>query len=143
MSRSVDLPINFRKYKVMDISTQRTCFIAPLTISGKVIRKVDFLKFLWFTFSIDLKWHANFKDLMTKASQRFFLLRNLRKSNCDEISTKRAYHTCTSIRPVYFMLFPCLQCSFSPFHLLQKLFRAEPRAYRIMNVDYDDSDPPL
>lgn len=113
----------------MDIST-RKAHVSQATHfgDGEVIQQVSSMRFLGITFSSDLKWNVHFRSVFKKASQRVFLIRNLRRSGCPQVLMIRAY--LAFIRPILLYAFPAV-CN-APQYLTTRLNRIERRVQRII-----------
>lgn len=124
------LPLNISKCKVLDIVTKRQLVTDPIvTLDGFVIPNVDELKILGVIFASNLKWNAHIRYVVSKASRRIFLIRNLKRSDCPDMLTFNAY--VAFLRSVLLYAYPSF-CNL-PFYLQQQLLNVEKRVFRIMN----------
>ena len=82
-SETNHLPIKNKKCKVLDIVAKRNLSLPPVYFSdsSRLPNVCDF-KILGVTFSSSLKWNYYLKDIMRKASQRIFVIRNLKRADC-------------------------------------------------------------
>ena len=126
------LPVNVEKCCVMDIQTKRSISLAPISTNDDFLPAVKSLKLLGVTFTSDMKWNQHIDNILTKASKRVFILRNLKRAGCPSNLTARAY--CAFIRSIILYAFPCF-CNASSY-LLSKLERLEKRCFRIISSDF-------
>jgi len=131
-SARVKLPVNVDKCCVMDFQTKRSISLAPISINNDFLPSVKSLKLLGVTLTSDMKWNQHIDNILTKASKRVFILRNLRRAGCPSNLTTRAY--CAFIRSIILYAFPCF-CNASSY-LLLKLERLEKRCFRIISSDF-------
>ena len=138
-SHSSSLPLNFSKCCVIDFVTKKDFSLTSVSLSdGTCLRSVSSLSFLGVIFSRDLKWTLHVDAIVKKASQRLFILRNLRRANCPLPLMSQCYFA--FIRSVLLFAFPTF-CNI-PTYLFSKLRRVEKRACRIMGCD-SNTFPPL
>ena len=76
---NLDLNTGKTKEMVVDFRTKNKTPIAPLTIKGQTIERVESFKFLGTTISCSLSWQDNTDIIVKKAQQRLFFLRQLKK----------------------------------------------------------------
>ena len=134
-SDRVGLPINQAKCSVLDVVTKRGLSLAP--VPG--VCHVDSIRILGVIFSCDLSWRRHIDHVVSKASKRMFILRNLRRSGCS-VDTMRLVYCCL-IRSVLLYAFPAMYNL--PACLYDKLRKVEKRASRIighpLNTDLEQS----
>ena len=65
--------------------------LPPTTIDNKPIERVPTAKLLGVTFSCDLTWDAHIEDIHTKACQRLYFLRLLRRAGVQSGHIVRIY----------------------------------------------------
>ena len=131
-SESVNLPLNFLKCRVMDFVTKKNLCLPHVSLrDGTFLNCVSSLSFLGVIFTSDMKWNSHVDMIVTRACQRLFILRNLRRSGCSLSLMLKCYYS--FIRSVLLYGFPSF-CNI-PDCLLVKLKRVEKRALRIMGCD--------
>lgn len=124
-----DLPLNLSKCKVMDICTKKTLQLAPIQLSsGGVLRQVTSLRFLGVILSSNLKWNSHIDAVASKACQRLYIIRNLRRSGCPPCLMLQCYYA--FIRSLLLYGFPSF-CNV-PQYLFNRLSRIEKRALKII-----------
>jgi len=137
-SESNYLPLNVSKCKVLDIVTKKSLKLSCVSCSGSFsLPIVDNLKILGVTFSSNLKWNTHLNDVIRKASQRIFILRNLKRSSCPPKLIFNSY--VVFIRSVLLYAFPCF-CNI-PSYLRKKMTSIEKRAQKIINDDDVRKEP--
>ena len=102
--------------------------IPPITIDGKSIERVTTTKLLGVTFSSDLSWDAHIEEIYTKASQRLYFLRLLRRAGVD--STHIVHIFTSVIRSLLEYACPVWHTGL-PGKLCEKLESIQRRALRI------------
>ena len=133
-SRTTGLPLNISKSAVMDIVTKSSLRLRPLTDeTGSVFPSTDQLKLLGVIFTKDLRWDAHFQDVVRRASKRIFVIRNLRRSGCQEEAIWRVYQA--TIQSLLLYSFPCF-CN-APQRLMNTFLKIEKRVSRIIIGDRD------
>ena len=132
-SSQANLPINMTKSCVLDIVTKRSIALSPVTTSGIPLPQVQSLKLLRVTFTSDFKWDAHFDSLISKASKRVFIIRNLRRAGCPASFILTAYKC--FIRSILLYSFPTF-CNV-PLCLQKRLLRFERKIFRIAGCDSD------
>ena len=70
VSKTKDMIVDFRKNKSVT---------PPLEIQGQIVEQVECFKFLGTTINSSLKWDDNCTAIISKAKQRLYFLRQLRK----------------------------------------------------------------
>ncbi|MEL7309703.1 MAG: reverse transcriptase domain-containing protein, partial [Pseudomonadota bacterium] len=131
-SQSACLPLNYLKCQVVDFVTKKNLSLSTVTLTdGTLLRNVPSLSLLGVVFNCDLKWNLHVDNLVKRASQRLFILRNLRRSGCPLSVMLKCYFA--FIRSVISYAFPCF-CNM-PSYLFSKLKRVEKRALRIMGCN--------
>ena len=90
--------------------------------------QVDDLKILGVTFSTNLKWNSLLEDVIRKASQRMYIVCNLKRSACPSKLISTAY--VAFIRSVLLYAFPCF-CNIS-LYLRNRMSCVEKRVFRII-----------
>ena len=65
--------------EIIDDFRKNPSQIQPLSINGEIIERVSNFKFLGTVISDDLKWEANIDKVVSKAHQRLYFLRLLKK----------------------------------------------------------------
>ena len=98
----------------------------------RVIGTVSHIKILGCIFSNDMKWNTFVDSLIKRASQRVYLILNLKRADCPPELLFRAY--CTYIRSILLYTFPAF-CNM-PSYLKEKMLRVEKRIFRI--IDNED-----
>lgn len=137
-AHEVSLPLNFRKCKVIDFVTKRNLSFPSVLLSDSTyLNSVSSLSLLGVVFSSDLKWNLHVDSIVKKASQRLFILRNLRRSGCSLSLMSQCYFA--FIRSVLLFAFPCF-CNL-PSYLFSNLKRVEKRAFRIMGCEGNSPTP--
>lgn len=130
------LPINAAKCKVLDIVTKQNLLLSPVHFSnGSCLPNVCDLKILGVTFSSSLKWNCHLQEVIRKASQRIFIVRNLKRSDCPSQLIFRAY--VAFIRSLLLYAFPCF-CNI-PLYLKNRMLSVEKRVLRIIGVDVTEA----
>ena len=76
---NLELNIDKTKEMIVDFRRKNKSPINPLTINGKVVEQVSKFKFLGTTISDTLRWDDHCASILSKAHQRMFFLRKLRK----------------------------------------------------------------
>ena len=134
-SARVGLPINMAKCSVLDIVTKKDLLLKP--VAG--VSQMDSTRILGVVISSDLTWRKHIDSVVTKASKRMFVLRNLRRSGCP-VHIMHLVYGCL-VRSVLLYAFPAF-CNL-PACLYDKIRRVERRAARIVgqpfNVDLGQS----
>ena len=76
-----DLQLNASKTMemVIDFRRKKKTPLAPLTIKGEPIQRVDSFKFLGTVMSSKLRWQDNVDGIVKRAQQRLYFLRQLKK----------------------------------------------------------------
>ena len=93
------MKINAQKTKEMTINFARsTNHIPSLQIGGQEIEKVQNTKLLGMTISDNLSWEAHMDAITSKASQRLYFLRVLKRANVSMDKFLAIY--CSLVRPV-------------------------------------------
>ena len=132
-SRDARLPLNLLKCCTLDIVTNKSLFLNPVCAESVFLPRVSFLKILGVTFSNDLKWNKHFESVLTKATKRVFLIRNLCRAKTPVSLIVSAY--IAFVRSILLFSFPTF-CN-APQFLIDKLLRIERRILRFV------SQPPL
>lgn len=128
-SKSVCLPINFSKCKVMNVVTSKRMSLPDLVLSDRsIITEVKSLSFLGVTFCDNMKWADHIDRAVKRACKRIFIIINLRRSGCSEILMFRAY--CAFIRSL--LLYCCPVFCNAPVCLTSKMSAIERRVFRII-----------
>ncbi len=128
-SNNVGLQLNFSKCFVTNFVTSRNLYCVPIhNSSGLVLTVCRSVRILGVTFSDDLKWNDHVDNVVRKASQRIFILRNLKRSGCDSQTLYNIY--VALIRSVLLYCYPCF-CN-APFYLHQMLSSVERRVFKIV-----------
>ena len=126
------MPSNFLKCRVIDFVTKKNFYLPHVYLrDGTLLNSVSSMTFLGVTFTSDMKWSSHVNKTVTRASQRLFILRNLRRSGCSLSLMLKCYYS--FIRSLLLYGFPSF-CNI-PDCLLVKLKRVEKRALRIMGCD--------
>ncbi len=127
-SSSHSLPVNTNKCKTMDIITQKGMTLGPISSSAGALPRVSNMKLLGLTFSSDMKWKAHVDAVVRKASQRLYIIRNLRRSGCEPSEIFKVY--VALIRSLLLYAIP----SFCNMHqyTLHSLSHVEKRAQKII-----------
>ncbi|XP_070193949.1 uncharacterized protein [Littorina saxatilis] len=87
-----NLLLNATKTKEMVVDFRRKKGpVAPLIINGDPIEMVDFFKFLGTTISNDLCWDDNVDDIVKRARQRLYFLRQLKKFRLSQVILVQFY----------------------------------------------------
>ncbi len=78
-----NLVLNIRKTKeiIVDFRTTKKITHTPLTIKDEAVERVHSYKFLGVTITEDFSWSDNIACIVSKAQQRLYFLRKLRKAN--------------------------------------------------------------
>lgn len=133
-SSTYNLPLNFSKCKVLDIITRKNYVPDPIVTSdGSLLQNVNELKILGVILSSNLKWNSHVKHVVSRASQRIFIIRNLKRSGCSSDLMLKAY--ISFIRSVLLYAYPCF-CNL-PSYLFDKLVTVEKRVFRIIEPSND------
>ena len=131
------LPLNLTKCKILDIVTKNTISVRPVvTFEGNALPQVDTLKILGVTFSSDLKWNIHVRNVVSKASSRIYIIRNLKRSDCSKDLLYRAY--VSFIRSVLLYAYPSF-CNMTAY-LRQELSSVEKRVMKIIGSNCDKPD---
>ena len=77
-SRCNYLPLNFSKCQVLDFCTKKCLSLTPVFFSGSPLPQVETAKILGVFLSSDLSWNAHISYIVSKASHRVFIIRNLK-----------------------------------------------------------------
>ena len=86
------LELNTKKTEEMVIDFRRkTSPLEPVIIHGQKIKQVTHFKFLGTTISNSLKWDDNCRKVLSKARQRLYFLRQLRKFRVGQAVMLRFY----------------------------------------------------
>ena len=126
------LPINYSKCAVIDIVTRRNLTVYPILLNnGTPIQTVQSLKILGIHLANDLKWNTHINKVVSQASQRLFILANLKRSDCPADVLRKAYFA--FIRSI--ILYCCPVFINSPKYLTDKLIRIEKRASKIIGEE--------
>ena len=104
---------------------------------SSVLPSVTSLKLLGVFFTTDMKWDTHVEYLLSKASKRLFLIRNLRRAGSSERLILIAYKT--FVQSILLYAYPVF-CN-APSRLKDKLRRFEKRALRIAGIDQDLLQP--
>lgn len=137
---AISLPINYSKCLVMDVITMSGLSTTPIHITNDCyLKQVNSFSYLGVTLSCDMKWNKHFQYIVSKASRRIFLVRNLRRSGCDPKTIWNCYLAC--IRSVLLYAFPSF-CN-APQYLLDDFLRVERRVRRIIGTDDFDRESVL
>ena len=126
------LPLNISKCRTLSIVTKKN--LVPTQVvscDGSSLPEVSELKLLGVTFSSSLKWNTHVKNIISKASRRMYIIRNLKRSGCSAELIFRSY--VSFIRSIILYAYPCF-CNL-PTYLQKQLVRIENRVLRIMNSD--------
>lgn len=76
---NLSLNISKTKEMVVDFRSKNIKSLQPLAIKDKTVEWVESFRFLGTTISSNLKWNLNVSQIVKKAQQRLFFLRQLRK----------------------------------------------------------------
>ncbi len=134
-SENISLPINFDKCNVLNVVTNKSLSLSPISVSQtNFLRSVQSIVFLGVVLSDDLKWNCHFDRILKKAAKRIYILRNLRRSGCSEDVLWRVY--ISMVRPVLTYAAPSF-CN-APDYLWGSLLRFERRLWRIMGIKRDE-----
>jgi len=138
-TNSNDMKINGKKCKELTVSFLRKDHqLSPISIDGHTIDNVDSFKVLGVNISNDLKWTINTEQIITKASQRLYILRVLRRSGIPP----------SDLLPIYYSLvrstleYACVAWHTSlPDYLRNKIELIQKRALRIIypHLHYDEA----
>jgi hypothetical protein len=128
-SRREGLCLNFSKCFVSNFITKKTIHCSSIFApSGNVISEKDSIKILGVTFSNNFLWNKHVDNVVSKASKRIFVLRNLKRSGCEPNILLHVYKTL--VRSVLSYAYPCF-CN-APKYLHESLLKVEKRAFRII-----------
>jgi len=136
-SKNVGLQLNFSKCFVTNFVTSRNLHCVPIHNSnGFALTVSRSVKILGVTFSDNLKWNVHVDNVVRKASQRIFILRNMKRSGCDSQTLYNIY--AALIRSVLLYCYPCF-CN-APVYLHQMLSRVEKRVFKIIfgSIQYEN-----
>ena len=123
----------------MDIITKRQLALPPvLTSPNTQLRNVESFTFLDIILSADLKWNKHIGYIVSKASKRVFIIRNLRKAGCPPELIIRCYTAL--IRSVLTYAYASY-CNLPDF-LFTKLLRVERRVLRSVGSMHSTLDLP-
>ena len=103
-SRCNYLPLNFSKCQVLDFCTKKCLSLTPVFFSGSPLPQVETAKILGVFLSSDLSWNAHISYIVSKASHRVFIIRNLKRSACSSELIFRAY--VAFVRSILLYTFP-------------------------------------
>ncbi|MEL7309494.1 MAG: reverse transcriptase domain-containing protein, partial [Pseudomonadota bacterium] len=123
------LMINMSKSCVMNVITKRSIMCDEVMLCDTYLKVVSNVKVLGCELSDDMKWNIFVDSLVRKASQRIYLILNLKRANCPPALLFNAY--CAYIRSILLYAFPVI-CNM-PLYLRNKLSRVERRVLRIIN----------
>ena len=128
-STAAGLQLNLSKCSVTNFVTKTSLCCSPIVCPNGVALPVSRdVKILGVIFSDDFSWSKHVQSQVKKASKRIFLLRNLKRADCDENVLYNVY-TCL-IRSVLLFAYPCF-CN-APMFLHELLSKVEKRAFRII-----------
>ena len=85
------LPLNYFKCKVLNIITKTDYANNRIATSDVFLQNVDDLKVLGVTLSSSLTWNSNIRRVVSKASQRICIIRNLKRCDCPTDLMVKAY----------------------------------------------------
>ena len=123
-----EIQIDFRK--------KRGAYI-PLESEGKQFEVVKSARILGLTVRDDLKWNDRIDNVTVKASQRVYLLKQLKRADIECISLLQFY--CACIRSV--LEYGCQSVHSSlPAYLSDQLERIQKRSLRVIYPDLSDSE---
>ena len=104
------MSVNCDKTKELQVYFARSnAALPPITIDDKPIERVSTAKLLGVTFSCDLTWDTRIEDIHTKACQRLYFLRLLRRAGVQSVYTMRVYTSL--IRLLLEFVYPVLHTS--------------------------------
>ena len=109
----------------------------PLESEGKQFAVVKSAKILGLTVRDDLKWNDHIDNVTVKASQRVYLLKQLKRADIDCISLLQFY--CACIRSVLEYACQSFQSKL-PAYLSHQLERIQKRSLRIIYPDLNYSE---
>lgn len=136
-SKRNSLPLNFRKCNVLDICTKRSLSLSPVCISSDCyLPRVDSVKILGVYYSSDLRWNTHVSYIVSKASRRIFIIRNLRRSGCSSDLIFKVY--VAFMRSVLLYAYPSF-CNL-PSYLTNRLVAVEKRVRRIIAAEVNQED---
>ena len=75
---NLELNVSKTKEMIVDFRKKKTP-LSPLFINGQSVERVDSFKFLGTIISSNLKWDENIQSIISKAQQRLYFLRQLKK----------------------------------------------------------------
>jgi len=138
-SQEVGLPINFLKCSTMNVVTKKSITLNSVITKDGPLPDVTVLKILGVHLSSDLKWKVHVDKMVTKATQRLYILRNLRRSGCSFSVLRSAYFA--FVRSC--ILYCCPVLVNMPHYLRKKIVQVEKRASKICSVvitpDFDSA----
>lgn len=132
--------INVKKTKemIMDMSVKNNSklLFTDLRTKTGVIERVSSFKLLGITIDDNLKWNSHVNNICSKASQRLFFLKLLRRSGVPKNDLLQFYKTI--IRPVIEYACPVWQSGLTEYQK-QQIESVQKRAFRIISgtIDYD------
>lgn len=137
-SSEAGLPINDSKCVVMNMVTKRSLLLSPVKDRfSNPLPIVQDCRILGVIISSNLRWNAHIECAIKKATKRFYIIRNLRRSGCSKEIMTRVY--ASIIRPALLYGYPCF-CNAAEY-LLRSLVAVEKRALKIIH-DFHSPLPP-
>lgn len=128
-SNSIGLPINYSKCAVMNVITRKNLSVEPIkTSSGDILKTASSIKILGVHFCDNLKWNIHITKTVCHASQRLFVLANLRRFGCPSHLIRRTYFA--FVRSI--LLYCCPVFINAPKYLTDKIVRIEKRAAKMI-----------
>jgi ribonuclease P/MRP protein subunit RPP40 len=134
-ANSLFLDINLAKCRLMDIITKKSMSLPSIRIAdNQCLDPVSDIKYLGCIISSDMKWKKHIDSTIKKASQRIYLIVNLRRADCPAFVIFQAY--CAYIRSVLLYAFPAF--SNIPAYLMKELQKIEKRIFKIIGCSSND-----
>ena len=134
-SEGAGLQLNLSKCSVTNFVTSRSLSCGAIhDLSGTALQMSHTVKILGVTFSDDFKWNVHFENVVRKASKRIFVIRNLKRSGCDDSILYNVY--VALIRSVLLYCYPSF-CN-APAYLHKMLLRVEKRIFKIIFGSHQD-----
>lgn len=138
-SNAAGLQLNLSKCSVTNFVTKASLCCSPIFCpDGVALPVCSDVKILGVVFSDNFSWNKHVQNQVKKACKRIYLLRNLKRADCDDIILFNVYTSL--IRSVLLFAYPCF-CN-APMYLHDILLKVERRACRIIFKDkkYDCQD---
>ena len=132
-SEAAGLQLNLSKCSIINFVTKKSLHCSPIVCSnGDVLPVKNEVKILGVTFTDNLLWNTHVQNQVKKACKRIFIIRNLKRSGCDE---KVIFNVYTAlIRSVLLYCYPCF-CN-APQYLHDMLLKVEKRVLKIVSKDF-------